>query len=594
MIDSKHPELGELPVWDLTDLYPSRDSAELKRDMEESAKAGKAFRTAYEGKLAGLDGATLGKAVTEYERMEETLSRLMTFAYLTYSTAVNDPATGKFYQEMKEQVTEISTDLLFFTLELNRIEDAALEEKLKAPALAKYQPWLRDLRVSRPHQLSDELETYIHETSVVADAAWVRLFDETLSSLRFTVNGEEMGEPEVLNLMRSPDRAVRQAAGQELARVFGSNIQLFSLITNTLAKSKEIDDKWRKFKAPQSSRNLANLIEDEVVDALHSAVKNAYPRLSHRYYAMKAKWLGLDKMEYWDRGAPLPGETQRIIPWAEAQEIVLKAYASFEPELARLGQPFFTKGWIDAAVKEGKEPGAYSHPAVPSVHPYILMNYLGKDRDVMTLAHELGHGVHQVLASEQGQLISDTPLTLAETASVFGEMLTFRSLLSSEKDPQQRKILLASKVEDMLSTVVRQIAFYEFELKVHTERRKGELLPERIGEIWMEVQTASLGPTFTFRPEYSCFWTYIPHFIHSAFYVYAYAFGDCLVNALYATYQAQPEGFAAKYMEMLKAGGRHRHKELLAPFGLDATDPAFWQRGLSVVERLIDELEALS
>ncbi len=594
MIDPKKPELGEMPLWDLSDLYPGRESAELKRDLEASAKNAAAFKAEYQGKLAGLSGAALGTAIATYEQMDEVLGRLMTFGYLTYTLAVDDAAVGQFYQGLQEQVTLISSDLLFFGLELRKIPDDVLAPKLGDAALAKYQPWLRDLRVMAPHQLSDELEQYIHDKSVAGSSAWIRLFDETMAGLRFTIRGEAMSNAEAFHLLQSADRELRRDASAEIMKVLAENIKLFARITNTLAKSKEIDDKWRRFAAPQSSRNMANLVEDEVVAALHSAVRTSYPQLSHRYFRLKAKWLGLEKMETYDRNAPLPSTEQRTIAWAEAEKMVRDAYRAFSPELEAVIAPFFSKGWIDAPVRQGKEGGAFSHPAVPSVHPYVLMNYLGNPRDVMTLAHELGHGAHQVLAGRtQGHLVADTPLTLAETASVFGEMLTFRALLAKETDAKRRKALIAGKVEDMLNTLVRQIAFYEFELGVHTERRKGELTPERIGEIWMKAQRESLGDAFNYTPGYANLWAYIPHFIHSPFYVYAYAFGDCLVNALYATYQAQPDGFAEKYMELLKSGGRLRHKELLAPFGLDATDPAFWQRGISVVSGLIDELEKL-
>jgi oligoendopeptidase F len=593
-IDPTKPELGEMPVWDLSDLYPGRESEAYKRDLAGSREGAKAFRARYEGKLASLSGVELGGAVAAYERIDETLGRIMTFAYLSYAQAVEDSATAQFFQAAREAVTEISRDLLFFTLDLRKLDDAQLAEKLKAPELAKYEPWLRDLRVMKPHQLSDELEQYMLDKSVVGAAAWNRLFDETMAGLRFTINGQELRSAQAFHLLSEPERAVREAAATEISRVLGANIKLFALITNTLAKDKEIGDRWRKFTQPQSARNLSNLVEDEVVDALHRSVKAAYPKLAHRYYTMKAKWLGLEKLEFWDRNAPLPETDNRIIPWCEAQRMVLGAYQAFSPQLASTIEPFFSKNWIDAPVYAGKESGAFSHPAVPAVHPYVLMNYQGRPRDVMTLAHELGHGAHQVLAGSQGHLIAETPLTLAETASVFGEMLTFRSLLAAETDTKKRKALLAGKVEDMLNTVVRQIAFYDFELRVHTERRSGELSPDRLGEIWLEVAKESLGPAFNFREDYRHYWAYIPHFIHSPFYVYAYAFGDCLVNSLYATYQQQPEGFQQKYLAMLSAGGRHRHKELLAPFGLDATDPGFWQRGLGVVSGLIDELEALA
>ncbi len=593
--DAATPEraLGPLPEWNLADLYPGRDSAELKRDLDESeAEAGR-FRERYEGKLAGLSGAALGAAVAVYERLQETLGRVMSYASLVYAGNMEDAEIGRFFQNMQEKVNAIATTLLFFTLELNRIEEEALGAKLEAPELKRYAPWLRDTRAFRPHQLADDLEKLLHEKYVAGRAAWTRLFDETSAALRFSVDGKELTSAEALHLLSEPDAGKRKRAAKALGEVFGKNARLFALITNTLAKDKEIEDRWRKFERPISSRNLANFVEDEVVDALISAVRASFPRLSHRYYRLKASWFGVAALPYWDRNAPLPEQDDRIIPFPEAERTVLAAYAAFSPELAAIGRRFFERRWIDAPVRPGKAPGAFAHPTVPSAHPYILLNYLGKTRDVMTLAHELGHGVHQVLAGPQGQLMADTPLTLAETASVFGEMLTFRALLAAETDPRRRKTMLASKVEDMLNTVVRQIAFVEFERRVHDERRQGELTPDRIGEIWMSVQGESLGPAITFEDEYRHYWTYIPHFIHTPFYVYAYAFGDCLVNSLYAVYQGAAPGFAEKYLDMLRAGGSKRHKELLAPFGLDASDPSFWQKGLSVIAGFIDELEAM-
>jgi len=476
-------------------------------------------------------------------------------------------------------------------LELNRLEEAVLAAKLRDPALAHWQPWLRDLRVFRPHQLSDEAEKLLHEKDVTGRAAWNRLFDETIAGLRVKLDGRELTVSEALNRLSDRDRAVREAAGRAIGETFQANLRLFGLITNTLAKDKEIGDTWRHYPKPESARNRGNMVEDEVVQALVDAVRGAYPLLAHRYYTMKARWLGLEKLQHWDRNAPLPGDDDKLIAWDDARRRVLGAYRAFAPELAEIGGRFFDENWIDAALRPGKSGGAFAHPAVPSVHPYILMNYHGRTRDVMTLAHELGHGVHQVLAADQGYFMSGTPLTLAETASVFGEMLTFRALLDAETDPARRRIMLAGKVEDMLNTVVRQIAFYTFEQRLHAERRGGELLPERIGAIWREVQTESLGPAFEFSPEYDVFWAYVPHFVHSPFYVYAYAFGDCLVNALYAVFQSGHPGFQEKYLDMLRAGGTKRHKELLAPFGLDASDPAFWTRGLDIISGFIDELE---
>ncbi|RAU21528.1 oligoendopeptidase F [Paramagnetospirillum kuznetsovii] len=587
-------DLGILPEWNLSDLYPSPDSPQLDADLIAVAEAARAFEAAYAGKLAGLTGAAFGKAIAEYERISEIIYRAMSYAQLLYSGDVSNPENGRFYQGMQERVTEISTHTLFFTLEINRLDDARLAELLASPEAGHYAPWLRDLRVFRPHQLSDELEKMLHELHVVGTAAWNRLFDETMARLRFPMGEAMLTSAEVLNQLSDTDGAKRKAAAKSLGQVLGENAPLFALITNTLAKEKEIDDKWRKYPRPQSYRNLSNQVEDHVVDALVDAVQGCFGPLSHRYYALKAKWFGVDKLDYWDRNAPLPDDSDRKFTWAQARDTVLGAYGAFSPEMAEIGRRFFDNDWIDAPVRPGKSPGAFAHPTVPSVHPYLLVNFQGRTRDVMTLAHELGHGVHQVLAGGQGPLMADTPLTLAETASVFGEMLTFRAMLEGETSPKNRRIMLASKVEDMLNTVVRQVAFYQFESLLHDERRRGELSPEHIGELWMRVQSESLGPALRFHDEYRHFWTYIPHFVHSPFYVYAYAFGDCLVNSLYSVHaKGGIADFPAKYLDMLRSGGVHRHKELLAPFGLDAANPDFWRQGLEVVIRFIDELEAM-
>jgi oligoendopeptidase F len=589
----KDNQLGALPSWDLRDLYPAPDSEALEADLSRCAEDAKSFRKRYEGKLAGLDGGTLGAVISTYEEIQETLARIGSYAQLLYSENMSDSGVAKFYQSMQERTTDISSETLFFTLEINRIDEAALTAKQRAPELARYVPWLRDVRAFRPHQLADEIERVLHEKYVTGRAAWTRLFDETMAALRFPLDDKQLTSAEIFNKLTDRDGKVREAAAKSIGKVLGDNLRVFALITNTLAKDKAIEDTWRGFSRPVSSQNLKNFVEDVVVEALVSAVRDNFPRLSHRYYALKAKWMGLDRLPYWDRNAPLPQDSDRMIPWEEARQTVLGAYAAFSPDLAQVGQPFFDKAWIDAPVRPGKAPGAFAHPTVPSAHPYLLLNYQGRTRDVMTLAHELGHGVHQVLAGKQGHLMADTPLTLAETASVFGEMLTFQAMLKRESDPARRKVMLASKVEDMLNTVVRQIAMHNFETQVHAERKQGELLPERLGEIWLETQTESLGPALKFEDEYKTYWAYIPHFIHVPFYVYAYAFGDCLVNSLYAVYQGASEGFAEKYLDMLKAGGTKRHKELLAPFGLDASDPAFWAKGLGVVAGMIDELEAM-
>ena len=592
--DTTSTHLGDLPEWDLRDLYASPEAPEVARDFAWLDKACADFATRYEGRLAGLDAAGLLECIRSYEAIDITAGRLMSYAGLRYYQMTTDSARAKFMADAQDRVTRATTPLVFFSLEMNRIDDAAMNALLAADAdLARYRPVIDRMRAMRPHQLSDELERFLHDQSTVGAAAWNRLFDETMAGLSFTVEGEAEPLPleATLNLLTDPARPRREAAARSLAQVFDANIRLFARVHNTLAKDKEISDRWRKMPTPQHGRHLSNHVEPEVVQALRDAVVAAYPRLSHRYYALKAKWLGLERLEIWDRNAPLPIDSPRIVPWDEAREMVLGAYGEFSPQMADLARPFFERGWIDAGVKPGKAPGAFAHPTVTTVHPYVMLNYLGKPRDVMTLAHELGHGVHQVLAAGQGELLSSTPLTLAETASVFGEMLTFQRLLANAATPMERKTLLAGKVEDMINTVVRQIAFYDFECKLHAARREGELTPDDINALWMSVQAESLGPVFNFMDGYETFWSYIPHFVHSPFYVYAYAFGDGLVNALYAVYREQGAAFEGKYFDMLAAGGSKHHKELLAPFGLDASDPAFWQKGLDMISGFIDELE---
>lgn len=586
--------LGNLPEWNLSDLYTAPDAPELKRDMDWLEINCAEFAHAFEGKLATLDAATMLAAVQRYERIDIIAGRIMSYAGLRYYQMTTDSERAKFMADCQDRITTFTTPLVFWSLEFNRLDDAHLAGLLAAnPDLARYKPVFDRMRAMKPHQLSDELEKFLHDQSTVGAAAWNRLFDETIAGLSFTIDGEDLNIEGVLNLLTEQDRTQRETAFHALAATFGQHLKTFARIHNTLAKEKEIEDRWRKMPSPQHARHLSNHVEPEVVQALRDAVVAAYPRLSHRYYRLKARWLGLDKLQVWDRNAPLPIEDSRIVPWDEAQDTVLSAYAAFDPRLADLAAPFFSKGWIDAGVKAGKAPGAFAHPTVTEVHPYVMLNYLGKPRDVMTLAHELGHGVHQVLAAGQGELLSSTPLTLAETASVFGEMLTFRALLAGAKSSAERKTLLAGKVEDMINTVVRQIAFYDFECKLHAARAQGELTPDDINVIWMSVQADSLGDAFDFADGYETFWAYIPHFVHSPFYVYAYAFGDGLVNALYAVYEEGDPAFREKYFDMLRAGGSKHHKDLLAPFGLDASDPGFWAKGLAMIEGFIDELEKI-
>ena len=588
---------GALPEWNLSDLYPAMDSPELTRDVERARADAEAFQERWRGRLeeaARAEDGNLAAAVASFEALEELLGRIISYAGLVYSGDPSDPARAKFYGDIQSVVTDISSRLLFFPLELNRIEDADMDAAMdRDPALAHYRPWLVDLRLDKPYQLEDRVEELFHEKAITGRGAFNRLFDETLTSLRFTVDGDDLALEATLNILQDPDREKRRKAASALTNVFSENLRTFTLITNTLAKDKEISDRWRGFEDVADSRHLANRVERNVVDALSQAVTDAYPSISHRYYAMKAKWLGQDVLDYWDRNAPLPKVEQRTIPWTEARDTVLSAYGAFSPEMAGIAQRFFDECWIDAPARPGKAPGAFAHPTVPSAHPYVLLNYQGKPRDVMTLAHELGHGVHQVLAGPNGALMAPTPLTLAETASVFGEMLTFRKLLDETRDQKQRKAMLAAKVEDMINTVVRQIAFYSFERKVHEARRQGELTAENLCDLWLSVQSESLGPAIRLGPGYETFWAYIPHFIHSPFYVYAYAFGDCLVNSLYGVYQNSASGFQERYFALLSAGGTKHHSELLKPFGLDARDPAFWQIGLKMIEGLIIELEGM-
>ncbi len=587
-----------LPQWDLSDLYTAMDCPELNQDFDRLEELSQTFVDNYKGRLSTLQVEEMLSSVTAYEVMEEIMGRVMSYAGLLHAGNVIDGEISKFYQSCHEKLTRINRKLLFYTLEINRIPETQINAwMVESKALARYRPWFENIRQYRPHQLDDKLEELLLEKSISSRSAWIRLFDETMAELKFDFSNpvtgkiESIGTEQALDYLSASEENKRKAAADSLSNTFKDNIRLFTHITNTLAKDKEIEDRWRKFDDPSSSRHLSNQLEKEVVDALTGSVKAAYPRLSHRYYQIKAKWFGKDKLNWWDRNAPLPDGNDKIHQWPDAQKIVLEAYGKFSPEMSDIGSRFFDNDWIDAPIRAGKSPGAFAHPTVPSAHPYLLLNYLGKSRDVMTLAHELGHGVHQILAGPQGSLLSDTPLTLAETASVFGEMLTFRYLLDMEKDDSKRKILIATKVEDMLNTVVRQIAFFDFEARVHNSRAKGELSADDLGDIWMAVQRESLGDSIKLDDSYRNFWCYIPHFIHSPFYVYAYAFGDCLVNSLYANYQTNPDGFQEKYFDMLQAGGSLRHKELLKPFGLDAGNPDFWATGLNMISELIDEIE---
>ncbi len=584
--------LSNLPTWDLTDFYQNTQDPLIQQDLSTLKSKVTHFVDLYASQLTS--GHLILSAIKDYEVIEDLMAKLMSYAFLNSTTQLKEAEPQQFLQHIQEQLTNLATPLVFFNLELSKLDEAILTQGYKdVPELVRYQSWLTNVRLYRDHQLSEDQERLMMEKALTGRSAWNRLYDETLAGIQFDWHGDKIGISEIVDKLSDKDAKVREEAAKSMSVGLTSQLPIFTMVTNVLAKDKEIDDRWRHYTHAVASRNLANQVEDEVVDALATAVKGAYKNLTHRYYALKAKWLGLDRIEYWDRNAPLPSADDRAIAWDEAKKTVYDAYHRFSPELAEVGQQFFDNAWIDVPAKSGKRSGAFAHPTTPSIHPYLMLNYQGKLRDVMTLAHELGHGVHQVLAADQGPLLADTPLTLAETASVFGEMLTFRSLLENCSTNDQRRNLMASKVEDMLNTVVRQIAFFDFEKRVHAMRRQKELTSDDLGDIWMETQREALGDAVHLDESIRSYWAYISHFIHAPFYVYAYAFGDCLVNSLYAVYQQGHPKFAEKYLDLLRAGGSKRYPELLAPFGLDAKDPAFWNQGLSMISGMIDELEHL-
>lgn len=584
--------LGQIPNWDLTDFYQNIKDKKIIQELDFVEKSLEEFSKNYQDKITKLSAKELLEAIKEYEKISEIIGKLSSYSYLIYASDLSNQANISFYQNISEKLNDFSTKVIFFTLEINKISDKNLDSLLIDKNLAKYQPFIRDIRAFKKYELSAELEKFSLEKSITSSNAFVRFFDETISNLEFTFDRKTLNNQEIFDLLSSPDEKIRKKSAKAIGKTFAQNAKTFAFITNVLAKDKSIDDKWRGFENPISSRNLDNFVEDEVVELLCSKVKENYKNISHRYYKIKAKTLGKKKLNYWDRNAPLT-KSNKLTKWSDARDLVLDAYQEFSPKLSEIGKIFFDKNWIDAKVVKGKDSGAFSHSTVPCVHPYILMNYQGKTRDIMTLAHELGHGVHQYLARKQGCLMAGTPLTLAETASVFGEQLTFQKILKNEKDEKLKKLIIAEKIEDMINTVVRQIAFLEFEKKVHNARKNGEISLEKLCEFWMEIQKESLGDIFKFDEEYKYFWCYIPHFIHSPFYVYSYAFGDCLVNSLYGIYKSGEIGnFEEKYLQMLESGGTKHHSDLLAPFNIKISDPKFWQAGLDVIIDYINQLEA--
>jgi oligoendopeptidase F len=582
-----------LPPWRLDDLFQSPEDPLFHAALSEAKAKTASFVQAFSTQdFSTITPLQFYQAIQDYEALSELFGKLGTYTFLLFSENRNDTARAQVYQNTREALQTLESDLIFYTLGLCALDEDYVKTLYQTHEdIARYRPWLDQVRVFKPYTLEETSEKLMHDLHITSRDGWIRLFDQIIAGLRFSYRGEIMTETQVLHLMNtSSDPDVRKDAGLAFSAGLETQKETFALIINNLVKDKATEDRWRKFPSPSASRHLQNQVEGDVVETLVKAVRSSYPQLSHHYYQLKAGWMGQKTLNFWDRNAPLPQVSQPTYTWDQAKEIVLSAYEAFSPEMAAIGKRFFDQGWIHAAPQAGKDSGAYSHPCVPSVHPYILMNFKGSQRDVMTLAHELGHGIHQVLSADQGYLMSDTPLTIAETASVFGEMLTFQALLKDAENTEQRRALIASKAEDMLNTVVRQIAFHTFETKVHAARGEGELSAEDLAALWMHVQTESLGSAITLSDPYKIYWTYIQHFIHSPFYVYAYAFGDCLVNTLYATYQKQPEGFAEKYIAFLKKGGTQRYDTMLGAFGLNPKESTFWQQGLSVIEGLIAEL----
>ena len=584
--------LGKLPVWNLKDLYESPKAKNLNNDLNQLRRITKKFEKKYTYKITKLSPSQLLKAIIELENIDIKIDKIMSYAHLLVAEDGNNEKNKIFYQQMQEQITNIASSIVFFSLELNEVSNAKLNKIYADKKLKNYQNWIKNIRKFKPYQLDVKAEKLLQEKSITSRSAWVRLFDDTIASLKFPFKGKNLSSAEIFNFLSDKKESNRKKSAEVVSAVLKDNISLFTSITNNLAKDKSINDKWRGLPNPVSSRNLSNVVEDEVVEALTETIKENYPKIAHRYYKIKAKWFKKKSLMYWDRNAPLPFQSQSIYSWKDARQIVSDAYSNFDQRAGNIVNKFFDNSWIHAPVIAGKSPGAFAASTVPSVHPFILVNYQGKARDIATLAHELGHGIHQYLAGKkQTYFNSSTPLTLAETASVFGEMLTFKSLLSITKKENERKGLLANKVEDMLNTVVRQIAFFEFEKRIHDQRKIKELSVNEICKIWIDVQKQSLGPSIKFNDDYKYFWSYIPHFIHSPFYVYAYAFGDCLVNSLFNVYESKLPKFEDKYITLLESGGSNTYDKLLKPFGLNPKKKDFWQKGVNVIESLIDQLE---
>ncbi len=584
----------KLPAWDLTDLYNDINDPKIQADLESYRKLNEKLSDDYKGKLASVSAKDFLGAIKLCEEMGVLESALGNFAYLNMVTQMNNKDAVSFYQNISEKLSDYSKPSIFFSLEINQLSQDKLYELLADNEIKDYIPFLKRIRLFKPYELSEPVEEIFHEKSITSSAAWVRLYEEHSSRLKYSVDGKEYNDAEIGKLLLDKDPVIREKAGKEINRVTKENAPLFSYIYNMIIKDKSISDNKRGFQSPISSKNLANRVEPETVVALTDAVKKNYANLAHRFYKLKAKWLGVEKIQYWDRNAPLPFSDDTHYSWDDSVKIVLDAYNKFSPKLRGLGEGFFKNNWIDVPPRDGKRNGAFAMPMPIKYHPYLLLNFVGKQNDVLTLAHELGHGCHFLLSQQQGELNDATPLTLAEVASVFGEMVTFQSLKSNSNDDKAKLCLIASKVNDMINTAVRQIAFHFFETRAHEERKNGELSEDRLSQIWVEEMQSSLGPWVNVDENSAYIWAQVGHFFFSPFYVYAYSFADCLVNSLYQVFQENSvTNFEDKYLQMLSETGVKKYDELLAPFGLDAKNPDFWNKGLNLISSYIDELEAL-
>jgi len=584
---------AEQVAWDLGDLYGGADDPRLGADLDQADAQAAGLRAQYYGRIAGLSPEQLRTMLQEYEAIYELAAKVGSYAYLFWSANTTDPARGALMQRATERESRLSQELVFVELEWANAPDDVAQKLIESPELARYRHYLEKARLYRPHVLSEPEEKVLAEKSVTGRSAWERFFNETHSAATFELDGEKLSKEKVLSKLHAPDRDLRKRAAASVTAGLRDLSRTSTYILNNLLADKASDDRLRHYESWISARNLANEVDDQVVEALVRAVTGRYDIVA-RYYRLKRRLLGLDELFEYDRYAPLPA-AQHFYPWEETRQIVLDAYRAFHPSMAEIAGWFFERHWIDAAMRPGKIGGAYSAGTVPSVHPYVLLNYEARPRDVMTVAHELGHGVHQALSREQGMLQMHTPLTTAETASVFGEMLVFQDLMRRESDPQVRLTMLTGKLEDSFATVFRQVSMNRFEDAIHAARRnEGELTTERYNALWLDTQRAMFTDSVSLTADYGLWWSYIPHFINTPGYVYAYAFGELLVLALYARYQQVGAEFPGKYLEMLSAGGSNWPHEIVRPLGVDLNDLNFWKDGLQILDDMVSEAEKLA